>query len=101
MIIDRASDAATVLSSSLSSSAICNDLDHCRSLPNIIFSCASTMFLCTWVALHPDVPKKPRQPCWKRLLPRVGWMALAILAPECVLLLACGQWLGSFETLED
>ncbi|KAG8755925.1 hypothetical protein FRC14_003530 [Serendipita sp. 396] len=33
------------------------DADNYRSLPNIIWSCLTTIFLCTWVSLHPNVPK--------------------------------------------
>ena len=59
------------------------------------------MFLCTWVALHLDVPANPRESCWKRLLKRVGWMALAILAPEAVLTLAFMEWMSSCDQLVD
>ncbi|KAG8863657.1 hypothetical protein FRC20_010595 [Serendipita sp. 405] len=31
--------------------------DSYRSLPNIIWSCLTTILLCTWVSLHPNVPK--------------------------------------------
>ena len=96
MHIDRVeSGAATVLSSMAPSFAACDDLRHCRSVASIIFSCASTMFLCTWVALHPDVPENPRKPCWKRLFERFGWMGLAILAPEGLLTWALYQWMNS------
>ncbi|KAG8851097.1 hypothetical protein FRB91_008458 [Serendipita sp. 411] len=33
------------------------DADSYRSLPNIVWSCLTTIFLCTWVSLHPNVPK--------------------------------------------
>jgi hypothetical protein len=40
-----------------SASTSCNDLNHCRSLLGIIWSCFTTVFLCTWVAIHPNIPK--------------------------------------------
>jgi len=53
------------------------------------------MFLCTWVALHLDVPKKPRGPFWKRMLERIGWVTFALVAPEAVLAWASTQWTES------
>jgi hypothetical protein len=37
-------------------SSSCNDLNSCRSLLGIIWSCLTTVFLCTWVAIHPNIP---------------------------------------------
>jgi hypothetical protein len=34
----------------------CNDIHNCRTLLGIIWSCLSTIFLCTWVAIHPNIP---------------------------------------------
>lgn len=34
----------------------CNDLNSCRKLSSIAWSCINTIFLCTWVALHPNIP---------------------------------------------
>jgi hypothetical protein len=41
-----------------SASTSCNDLNNCRSLLGIIWSCLTTVFLCTWVAIHPNIPKQ-------------------------------------------
>ena len=35
----------------------CTDYNSCRSLLSIIWSCITTIFLCTWVAVHPNVPE--------------------------------------------
>ena len=35
----------------------CTDYNSCRSLLSIIWSCITTIFLCTWVAIHPNIPK--------------------------------------------
>ena len=32
------------------------ELVHCRSMLNIIWSCPITIFSCTWVAVHPNIP---------------------------------------------
>ena len=35
----------------------CEDINNCRTLLGIIWSCIATVFLCTWVAVHPNVPE--------------------------------------------
>ena len=44
----------------------CTDLSHCRTIWGIIWSCLTTVFLCTWVAVHPNVPcpKKRKENNW-------------------------------------
>ena len=44
----------------------CNDLGHCRMIWNIVWSCLVTIFSCTWVAVHPNVPclKKQEATSW-------------------------------------
>ena len=39
-----------------SESTSCNDVNNCRTLLGIIWSCLTTVFLCTWVAIHPNIP---------------------------------------------
>jgi len=39
-----------------SESASCIDVNNCRTLLGIIWSCLTTVFLCTWVAIHPNIP---------------------------------------------
>ena len=83
------------LYSALSSSASCNDVHDCRTVPSIAFNCASTVFLCTWVALHLDVPKNPQKSWGKRCLHRVKWVMIALLAPEFVFGKAFIDWTES------
>jgi hypothetical protein len=42
-----------------SASISCNDFNNCRTLLGIIWSCLTTVFLCTWVAIHPNMPEPP------------------------------------------
>jgi hypothetical protein len=65
MFIPRVIDIATNPPSPLPGMMACDDIYHCRTLSNIILSCASTVFLCTWVSLHPDVPDDLYEPWWK------------------------------------
>jgi len=80
---------------------VCDDIHHCRTVPIIIFSCASTMFLCTWVAYHPDVPKNPEAVWWKKLSRRIRYMVVAFLAPEYVFWTALEQWTDACRNFVD
>ena len=52
----------------------CNDLNNCRTRWNIIWSCLSTVFLCTWVTLHPNIAIAPDTR-------RVGWIERSVWHP--------------------
>jgi len=63
-----------------------------RTKINIIWSCLVTIFLCTWVAIHPNVPG-PNATWLTTTLRRVQLMILTILAPEAIIIWACGSGL--------
>ncbi|KAM6490662.1 hypothetical protein JOM56_014005 [Amanita muscaria] len=71
----------------------CNDIRHCRTLQSIIYGCFSTVFLCTWTALHLDAPYPP-------LLRRVRWMMVALVAPEIIFMNAFYDWTISSDLLK-
>ena len=107
MLIERiASHVANIASSS---TIICDDIHHCRNISRIVLSCGSTVFLCTWVALHPNVPKYPYEAWWKiftsdedRFLEkRMQLMLVAVLAPEVMLTIAFMEWMESTNILTD
>ncbi|KAJ7598569.1 hypothetical protein C8J56DRAFT_169201, partial [Mycena floridula] len=75
-----------------SSSEGCNDLYQCRRLFDIIFGCLATIFACTWVSVHPNVPP-PDQGMVKNLLRRLVMMVAAIIAPEIVVFVAARQFM--------
>jgi hypothetical protein len=54
-LLTRAAPIPAVEYSSTSPS--CKDIDNCRTLLGIIWSCITTVFLCTWVAIHPNIPE--------------------------------------------
>ena len=54
---------------------------------DILTTCAITMLLCVWTAVHLNV--SPPGTFWKPMLRKVGWLVLALLAPELV---ACTAW---------
>ncbi|KAJ3481606.1 hypothetical protein NLI96_g7545 [Meripilus lineatus] len=74
----------------------CNDIDpnSRRTRVNIAISCISTIFLCTWVAFHPNIPA-PGESKWKILRRRIGCMIGGILAPEIYVLLAARQFIAA------
>ena len=87
----------------------CNDLAHCRTIWNIVWSCLVTIFSCTWVAVHPNIPcpKKRKangwiQRCiWNPLLSfaehRLPLFVCALLVPEYVLAWAIRQFFRARE----
>ena len=85
----------------------CNDLRHCRTIWNIVWSCVVTIFSCTWVAVHPNVPcpKKQeangwiqrciRNPLLSFVEHRLPLFICALLVPKYVLAWAIRQFLRS------
>ncbi|KAG1781124.1 hypothetical protein EV702DRAFT_1074077 [Suillus placidus] len=67
---------------------------HTRSLWDIIWSCAATLFACTWTAIHPNIPgmDEGRFPVLSR---RLGIMMMALIAPELIITWAIMQYLSA------
>ncbi|KZP18192.1 hypothetical protein FIBSPDRAFT_829708 [Athelia psychrophila] len=61
----------------------CLDLRHCRQISDIVIGCVTTVFACTWVSLHNDVPP-PGSSSWKTLGNRCVFAVVALLFPEVV-----------------
>ncbi|KAH9959104.1 hypothetical protein BC827DRAFT_527760 [Russula dissimulans] len=81
-------------------SASCNDLDNCRSLWDIIRSCALTIFLCTWVSVHPNIPSPDEG--WPRVtIRRVGLMLATLVVPEAIIAWALRQRLAAGELAKE
>ncbi|KIK51380.1 hypothetical protein GYMLUDRAFT_252080 [Collybiopsis luxurians FD-317 M1] len=75
-------------------SSQCKDIDKCRTLLQIIWSCVSVLVACTWVSVHPNVPG-PDEGFWKILRRKIGLMMIALIAPELVVLWAARQWFAA------
>ena len=74
----------------------CNDLAHCRTIWNIVWSCVVTIFSCTWVAIHPNVPcPKKRNPLLSFAEHRLPLFICALLVPEYVLVWSIRQFLAA------
>ena len=65
-----------------------------RSIYNILWSCLSTIFACTWITIHPNIPA-PGDSQWAVLRRRVAIMGYFLLTPECVILWAARQHYGA------
>jgi hypothetical protein len=78
-----------------------------RAVEEIIYSCITVIFACTWVAVHGDIPQVTEAEGTFRentigdgfqvhpavvKLHSVGRMIMAILAPEVIVLWALAQW---------
>ena len=59
-----------------------------RTLFGVIWSCISTIIVCAWTSVHPNVPPPNR---WKALWNRLRLMFWMIVAPELVLAWAVRQ----------
>ena len=83
----------------------CTDLAHCRTIWSIIWSCHTTVFFCTWVAVHPNIPcqKMRKANSWIKMCisnPSLSFVGhrfpefvCALLVPGYVLTCAIRQFL--------
>ena len=69
----------------------CIHIEQCRTVWSIIISCASTIFLCVWVAIHMNIPE-PNESRWSILTRRVGVMLFAIFAPDVIVVWAAREF---------
>ena len=58
---------------------------------DIVWSCVTTLFICTWVAIHPNIPPRSEGHL-KSLWRKIKLMLLTLLVPELVLIWAYRQW---------
>jgi hypothetical protein len=85
--------ASTTLDSADGPVLVINGADY-RSTAQIVTSCISTVLLCTWFTVHPDVCG--HDSTWRQRVGRkVELFIWALLMPELVMAWACNQWLGA------
>ncbi|KAJ7595433.1 hypothetical protein C8J56DRAFT_383337 [Mycena floridula] len=78
----------------------CNDINNCRTTTDIVWSCLLTMFACTWVAIHPNIPG-PDEGMMYPLARRFALMLAMILVPELVILWAMRQWFCAYKVSKE
>lgn len=74
-----------------SAASTCNDIDNCRTLWGVVYSCLATIFACIYVSYHPDLPDRTHAP-GRILAIRVCSAIIAFLFPELVVTKAASQW---------
>ncbi|ESK82947.1 hypothetical protein Moror_11825 [Moniliophthora roreri MCA 2997] len=74
----------------------CVDIRKCRTVIGIIWSCLSVVFICTWVSIHPNVPRVGTHAAVV-IYQNIVIMVIALLAPELVVLWAMRQWFSAKE----
>ncbi|KAF7370050.1 hypothetical protein MSAN_00635000 [Mycena sanguinolenta] len=72
----------------------CDDINNCRTLFSIVWSCLATIFACTWVSVHPNVPP-PDQSRLHLLWRRLMMMLIGIMGPEIMVGFAARQLFAS------
>ena len=65
-----------------------------RSLWDILWSCLATLFACSWVSVHPNIPG-PDESSWRIFLRRLELMFWTVFAPELIINWAFRQWSGA------
>ncbi|KAJ7700388.1 hypothetical protein B0H17DRAFT_1128804 [Mycena rosella] len=69
----------------------CDDINSCRKLFDITWGCLTTIFACTWLSMHPNVPPSDQRRLahlWRRL----RMMLIAAIAPELIVGFAARQF---------
>ncbi|KAJ7910812.1 hypothetical protein B0H13DRAFT_2272304 [Mycena leptocephala] len=72
----------------------CDDINNCRKLFDIIWGCLATIFACTWVSVHPNVPA-PNQSWLALFWRRLKMMLIAVIAPEIMVGFAARQFFAA------
>ncbi|KAJ7321537.1 hypothetical protein DFH08DRAFT_753632 [Mycena albidolilacea] len=94
------------------SSSSCPNAEHCRTTWNILWSCLATIFSCTWVAVHPNIPRPVNTRdmwlvqrwwhyLWEFLSNRMLLFIIALLVPEYILAWAIRQRSRAQEIARD
>ena len=63
-----------------------------RGTIGLLWSCLITIFLCTWSAIHPNIPAATES-LWDIFWRRQAYMLLALVAPEFLALCAVDDFL--------
>ena len=66
------------------------DINHCRTLSAIIYSCLVTIFACTWLSFHPDIPNSTYTQ-WRIRAHHLFSVVLSFLVPELTVTKAATQ----------
>jgi hypothetical protein len=78
----------------------CPSYSSTRTLSDIIWSCAATLFACTWTAIHPNIPgiEEGKLTVTSR---RLFIMVMALMAPELIITWSARQYFSARETAKE
>ena len=65
-----------------------------RTIWNLLWSCLATIFACSWVSVHPNIPG-PNESSWRIFLRHLELLFWSVVAPETIITWALRQWLGA------
>ncbi|KAJ7848997.1 hypothetical protein B0H14DRAFT_2510111 [Mycena olivaceomarginata] len=85
---------------STTSTEVCDDINNCRKLYDIVWGCLVTIFAAVWISIHPNVPD-PRHGVVRTTLHRVGMMLVGVIAPEILLFFAARQLAVAWKFARD
>ena len=85
-LLTESSSNATVLST-----PVCICPADQRSIWDILWSCLATIFACSWVSVHPNIPG-PNESSRRVFLRRLELMFWAVVNPEMLITWALRQW---------
>jgi hypothetical protein len=68
-----------------------------RGTVDILWSCLTTLFLCTWTVIHLDISPQ-KQGLGDRFWRRTGWMIVGVFAPELITGIAMRQFLDAYHS---
>ena len=71
-----------------------------RSEWNVVWSCFATIFACSWVAIHPNIPA-PSDSSMRVLIRRLILMGCMLIVPELVIVWAIREWFAAHEIAEE
>ncbi|KAJ7727069.1 hypothetical protein B0H16DRAFT_1429165 [Mycena metata] len=75
-------------------------VNSCRTLFDIVWGCLATIFACTWVALHQNIPD-PKLGWFSRLMRKLRMMLVTIIAPELVVAFAARQFFSALQISQE
>jgi hypothetical protein len=67
-----------------------------RTKSGIVWSCLVTIFTCTWVSVHPNIPG-PEANWYMKTFLRARLVVVAPLVPELVITWAMRQWIVAYK----
>ncbi|KAF9032959.1 hypothetical protein BJ165DRAFT_1516433 [Panaeolus papilionaceus] len=66
-----------------------------RTLWSIVYTCFATTLACTWVAMHPNIPRNSRSRT--SIFMRIALALCALIVPEVIAFWAVVQWRAAKE----